>query len=149
MADQHPVFVEVKRSDGSTEKVRVGTATKDGDGFLLKLGELSIGGTPVASGGFKPSGAFSSGGGGGDTSGGVLPNYGRSKGAPIRGASMQDLEFYLNGCKRTLADPSKARFHDKERQLMSQLEAEIARQKGGSGDDDGPPPPGDDDAPPF
>ncbi len=154
MADQHPVFVEVKRPDGSNEKVRVGTATKDGDGFVLNLGELSIGGTPVASGGFKPSGAFSegrsAGGGGGDTSGGVLPNYGRSKGQPVRGASMQDLEFYLNGCKRTLADPGKARFHDKERQLMAQLEAEIARQRGGGGgDDDGPPPPGDDDAPPF
>ncbi|MBL8957122.1 MAG: hypothetical protein JNK82_40490 [Myxococcaceae bacterium] len=141
---EHPVFVEV-----GGQKVKVGTATKDGDGFVLRLGELSIGGTAAPASAFRPSGAFS-GGGGGDMSGGVLPNYGRSKGAPVRGASMQDLEFYLNGCKRTLADPSKARFHDKERQLMAQLEAEIARQRGGGGDDgDGPPPPGDDDAPPF
>jgi hypothetical protein len=148
MAEQLAVFVEVRRGDGSMEKVRVGSATRDGDGFVLKLGELSMGAAPASSG-FKPSGAFASGGGGGDTSGGVLPNYGRSKGMPIRGASMQDLEFYLNGAKRTLSDPGKARFHDKERQLMAQLEAEIARQKagGGGGGDEEPPPPGDDDAP--
>ena len=147
MAEQLAVFVEVRRGDGSTEKVRVGSATRDGDGFVLKLGEMTMSAAPASSG-FRPSGAFSSGGGG-DSSGGVLPNYGRSKGMPIRGASMQDLEFYLNGAKRTLSDPGKARFHDKERQLMAQLEAEIARQRGGGGEGDEPPPPGDDDAPPF
>lgn len=149
MSEQLAVFVEVRRGDGSTEKVRVGSATRDGDGFVLKLGEMTMGAAPAGSG-FKPSGAFSGGGGGGggDSSGGTLPNYGRSKGMPVRGASMQDLEFYLNGCKRTLADPGKARFHDKERQLMSQLEAEIARQqKGGGGGGEEPPPPGDEDAP--
>ena len=106
-----------------------------------------MGAAPASSGARVSSG----GGGGGDLSGGVLPNYGRSKGMPVRGASLQDLEFYLNGCKRTLSDPGKARFHDKERQLMAQLEAEVARQQGagGGGHDDGPPPPGDDDAPPF
>jgi hypothetical protein len=141
MAEQFGVFVEVRG-----EKVRVGTATRDGEGFLLQLGPMtmsSVGSAPARA-------ASAGGGGGGDTSGGVLPNYGRSKGMPVRGASLQDLEFYLNGAKRTLSDPSKARFHDKERQLMAQLEAEIARQGGKTGgDDDGPPPPGDDDAPPF
>ena len=116
MSDQLAVFVEVKRGDGSTERVRVGSATRDGDGFLLKLGEMYMAAAPA-----RAAGASSGGGGGsGDTSGGVLPNYGRSKGMPVRGASMQDLEFYLNGAKRTLSDPGKARFHDKERQLMAQ-----------------------------
>lgn len=84
------------------------------------------------------------------SAGGVtLPNYGRSKGAPVSGASMQDLEFYANGARRSLADPGKAKFHDKERSLLAAIEAEIARQ-GGSvppPPSDEPPPPGDEDAP--
>src|SRR5688572_15857347 len=98
MADQLGVFIEVRRGDGSTEKVRVGSATRDGDGFLLKLGEMTM--SQVAGGAARSAPAS----GGGDTSGGVLPNYGRSKGMPVRGASLQDLEFYLNGAKRTLSD---------------------------------------------
>lgn len=77
----------------------------------------------------------------------LLPNYGRSKGMPVYGASIQDLEFYANGARRTLGDPGKARWHDKERQLLAAIEAEIARQGGGGGDD-GIPPPGDGDVPP-
>jgi hypothetical protein len=146
MADQLSVWVEVKREDGSSEKVRIGSATRDGDGFVLQLGELMLGGTGApAPRAAAPRAAAAGGGGGGG--GDVLPNYGRSKGMPIKGASKQDLEFYLNGCRRTLSDPGKARFHDKERQLMALIEAEIARQGGGSSDDDGPPPPGDEDAP--
>src|SRR5688572_15495502 len=116
MAEQFAVYVDVRG-----EKVKVGSATKEGDGFVLRLGEMTMAAAPAGS--RASSGASAGGGGGGDLSGGVLPNYGRSKGMPVRGASMQDLEFYLNGCKRTLNDPSKARFHDKERQLMAQLEA--------------------------
>jgi hypothetical protein len=145
MADQLSVWVEVKRDDGSSEKVRIGSATRDGDGFVLQLGELMLGGTGAPAARAAAPRAAAAGGGGG--SGEVLPNYGRSKGMPIKGASKQDLEFYLNGCRRTLSDPGKARFHDKERQLMALIEAEIARQGGGSSDDDGPPPPSDEDAP--
>lgn len=57
--------------------------------------------------------------------------YGRSKGQPVSGATMADLEYYASGCRRTLADSSKARFHDKERVLLAAIEAEISRQKGG------------------
>ncbi|MFP2929145.1 hypothetical protein ACLESO_28875, partial [Pyxidicoccus sp. 3LG] len=63
----------------------------------------------------------------------VFPNYGRSKGAPVVGATMQDLEFYANGARRSLNDPSKSRWHDKERQLLAAIEAEMARQQGGGG----------------
>jgi hypothetical protein len=64
----------------------------------------------------------------------VFPPYGRSKGQPIAGASQQDLEFYANGSRRSLNDPSKSRWHDKERLLLAAIEAEIARQGGGGGD---------------
>ncbi len=88
----------------------------------------------------------------------VFPPYGRSKGLPISGASMQDLEFYANGCRRTLSDPGKARWHDKERVLLAAIEGEMSRQGGGGGgggggfggdgpDDSHIPPPSDEDAP--
>jgi hypothetical protein len=133
MADEElPVYIPVTRPDGSTERVRVGTAVRSGDGFLLRLGELVLGNTPA-----RPA------------AGDVFPNYGRSKGQPIAGASEQDLVFYANGCRRTLADPAKARWHDKERVLLATIEAELARQRGETPPllGDGPPPPVDDDIP--
>ena len=63
----------------------------------------------------------------------VFPPYGRSKGAPIAGASIQDLEYYISGSRRSLDDPSKSRWHDKERSLLAAMEAELARQRGGGG----------------
>ncbi|NVJ02577.1 hypothetical protein HV824_31285 [Myxococcus sp. AM009] len=131
MSEQgYPVTVAVRRPDGRVEQVRVGTAVKSGEGFTLTLGEMSIGGTPdAAAPAARRSAPASSGGGGGD--GMVFPNYGRSKGGPIVGASMGDLEFYANGARRSLNDPSKSRWHDKERQLLAAIEAEIARQRGG------------------
>lgn len=68
------------------------------------------------------------------TSGGAsLPNYGRRKGEPIEGCPIADLEYYANGARRSLDDPAKARWHDKERALLAAIEAEIARQRGGGG----------------
>lgn len=153
------MWVSVTRDDGRTEQVRVGSALKTGDGFTIAFDTMTIGSTPM---GAAPRAAASrqqssapsrpaASGGGGD--GMLLPNYGRSKGQPVYGASLQDLEFYANGARRSLADPSKSRWHDKERQLLAALEAEIARQRGeepsssSGGGDDEPPPPGDDDAP--
>ena len=145
-----PVTVQVQRPNGSTEQVRVGTAVRVGDSFRLTLGELAIGTTPDAAPARRP--ASSSGGG----EGMVFPPYGRSRGAPIAGASIQDLEFYIGGSRRSLDDPSKARWHEKERVLLAAMEAELARQKGGGGGGDAPagddfyddgPPPLDDDIP--
>lgn len=146
-----PVTVLVQRPNGSSEHVRVGTAVRVGDSFRLTLGELAIGTTPDSVRRAAP--ASSSGG-----EGMVFPPYGRSRGAPIAGASIQDLEFYIGGSRRSLDDPSKARWHEKERVLLAAMEAELARQKGGGGGggkassdgddfyDDGPPP-NDDDIP--
>ncbi|MEW5854611.1 MAG: hypothetical protein AB2A00_37895 [Myxococcota bacterium] len=129
----HPVFVAVRRGDGTIEQVRVGTAYKDGENFRLELGQLTIGGAEVPATSSRPAAARPAAGGGGG--GMVFPNYGRSKGMPISGASAQDLEFYANGCRRTLADPNKARWHDKERELLAAIEAEMERQgiSGGGG----------------
>jgi hypothetical protein len=140
MSEQgYPVYVAVQRPDGQVEQVRVGTAVRQEDGFTLRMGELFIGGTPEVA----PAPRRSSGGGAaaaaaasaGEVS--TFPNYGRSKGGPIRGATLQDLEYYANGARRSLADPGKARWHDKERALLASIEAEIARQRGGgSGDEE-------------
>ena len=74
--------------------------------------------------------------------GATFPPYGRSKGAPVVGASQGDLVFYRAGCARSLADASKARWHDKERALLAAIEAELARQYADA------PPHTDNDAPP-
>lgn len=153
MAEQSfPVTVLVKRADGSTESVRVGTAVRVDDGFRLTLGELSIGLAADPARARAPRDAAASG-----DQGMVFPPYGRSKGQPIAGASVQDLEFYINGSRRSLDDPAKARWHEKERVLLAALEAELAHQRGGAGRDDSErsseppdydaPPPSDDDIP--
>jgi hypothetical protein len=154
-----PVTVAVQRPDGSIEHVRVGTAVQEADGFRLSFGDLRIGGEAVAR---RPAPARAPAGGAGEQ---FFPNYGRSKGGPIEGASLDDLEFYARGCRRTLDDAAKSRWHDKERALLAAIEAEIARQGGGGGGgerpqargpsawqagpppDDFAPPPSDDDIP--
>lgn len=131
-----PVTIAVRRADGSTEQVRIGTAERSGDGFSVRLGELTIG--AADSGHFqappprrqaaasRPAG----GGGGGDA---VFPNYGRSKNAPVAGATVDDLEYYGSRCRLTLEDQSKSRWHDKERVLLAAIEAELANQGAGGG----------------
>ncbi|RKH13419.1 hypothetical protein D7X74_21830, partial [Corallococcus sp. CA047B] len=133
MSEQYPVTVAVRRPDGQVEQVRVGTAYRNGEGFTLQLGELSMSATPVAAAPAARRAAPAAGAPAGGGDGMTLPNYGRSKGAPVYGASLQDLEFYANGARRSLADPSKSRWHDKERQLLASIEAEIARQRGEGG----------------
>ena len=152
MSEQLPVTVAV-RKEGRVEQVKVGTATRTADGWSLQLGELTIGHSAAPAEAPRARAAAPGASAGGGT-GEVFPNYGRSKGMPIFGASSGDLEFYKNGCMRTLNDPGKERFHAKERQLLAAIDAEIARQGGGgssgggySGGGDEPPPPGDEDAP--
>ena len=130
-----PVTVSVTRADGTVEQVQVGTAVRRGEGFSVRLAEITIGGEggarsatarrpPASAPGEAPT---------------VFPPYGRSRGMPIRGASAQDLEFYATGARRTLADPGKSRFHDKERALLTAIEAEQARQGGGGPPDEAEP----------
>jgi len=133
MSDTLPVFVNVRRADGSVEQVRVGSAFRSGDGFTLQLGEMTIGSQPVApapapravASAAPAYGSAPRSSGGGPTN---FPNYGRGKNGPIAGASSEDLGYYANGARRSLADPSKARWHDKERELLAVIEAEMQRQ---------------------
>ncbi len=142
MIEEFPITVAVERG-GRVEEVRVGSAVRSGDGFVLRFVELRINTGSGAEASARRAAPLAAPPGGGL----LLPNYGRSKGQPIAGASLQDLEYYAAGCRRTLADPGKARFHDKERVLLAAIEAEITRQKGmpplgddGSADEFGPPP---------
>jgi len=130
-----PVTVSVTRADGIVEQVQIGTAVRRGDGFSVRLVELTIGGE----GGARSAPARRAAPAAPGEPPTVFPPYGRSRGMPIRGASAQDLEFYATGARRTLADPGKARFHDKERALLTAIEAEQARQGGGGPPDEGEP----------
>ncbi len=70
-----------------------------------------------------------------------FPNYGRSKGAQIAGASRQDLDYYANGARKSIADPAKERFRANEQALLAAIDAEIARQSGGGSSAPIAPPP--------
>ena len=80
------------------------------------------------------------------SSGVVFPNYGQAKGQPVSGASKKDLAFYKAGAERSLNDPAKAKFHEKERILLDAIERELAMGAPQQGDNE-PPPPTDDDYP--
>jgi hypothetical protein len=109
----------------------------------------------------KATGAIPASSGGGSrapsSGGAVFPNYGTSKGQPVHGASVRDLNYYADGCRRTLGDSNKSRWHEKERILLAAIESEIARQSGGGQgapsfgepppDSFGSPPPDDEDIP--
>lgn len=77
-----------------------------------------------------------------------FPNYGRGKNGPIRDASAEDLDYYANGARKTLADAGKAHFHDRERALLEAIDAEIQRQESTAAADFAPAAaPSDDDIP--
>jgi hypothetical protein len=130
-APEFPVTVAINRPDGTVDHVRVGTAVRVADTFQLSFGELHIG--TVADAPRRPAASASPMPAPPSDGGMVFPPYGRSKGAPISGASIQDLEFYASGCRRTLGDPAKSRWHDKERQLLAAIEAELGGQGAGGG----------------
>lgn len=64
----------------------------------------------------------------GSATGAVFPPFGQSKGEPIHGASEKTLRFYAHASMRTLGDPDKARFHDKERTMLAAYVNELERQ---------------------
>jgi hypothetical protein len=77
-----------------------------------------------------------------------FPKFGKGNGAAIRDAAPAVLEFHIDAARKSLADPSKAKWHAKESALIGALEAELARQRGatkaivnGPPDPAGPPPP--------
>jgi hypothetical protein len=98
---------------------------------LLERIAKAVEGKPAAS---RPSG--------GAPAGAVFPPYGQKKGEPVAGATVRDLRYYAAGCQRSLNDPSKQRWHDKERALLDAIAAELAKHGESIEDGDfGPPPP--------
>lgn len=57
--------------------------------------------------------------------GALFPPYGKAAGKPVFGASKADLEFYLNGAKRSMADPEKAQWREANARLAAAIEAEL------------------------
>jgi hypothetical protein len=106
MATELPVMVEVRRDDGSQEWVRVGTARRDGGVFVLDLSALRI--TP---GRAEPPPAFE-----------AKPR------APV-GGTLEDLEYIAARARKTLADPTRARWHAQEQEILSQVERELERRR--------------------
>lgn len=93
-----------------------GVAVEDDDGEATKdeQHERSEGAAPVSG----PS---------------VFPNFGKAKGGPIAGADPETINVYLEAARRSLADPSKSKWHAKESALIGAYEAELKRQRDASG----------------
>ncbi|MEW5742355.1 MAG: hypothetical protein AB1938_25785 [Myxococcota bacterium] len=106
MATELPVVVEVRRDDGTQELVRVGTARRDGGVFVLDLSALRI--TP---GRAEPKPALD-----------VKPH------TPV-GGTLEDLEYIAQRARKTLADPTRARWHAQEQEILSQVERELERRR--------------------
>lgn len=118
---QHAVFCEF-----NGQRQRIGTATQAEDGsFVVVLGGFLVIGKAEA--GPQPATTRPASGGG---SGAVFPPYGRNKGQPIYGAAMEQLEWYAANAVRSINDPAKSRWRDKETALLAALNAEIVRQGG-------------------
>ncbi len=54
------------------------------------------------------------------------PPYGHGKGKKLSDLDLGQLQFYESGCQRTLADPSKSKFHQKETALLATIRAWIS-----------------------
>lgn len=77
----------------------------------------------------------------------TLPLYGKGKGQPITSADEATLRYYIGGCKRSLADPEKSRFHPKERAMLAALESALVKLS--PAESDYGPPPNEEEPPPF
>lgn len=71
-----------------------------------------------------------SGGGGAKPTmfGGPTFPFGRSKGRPIAGASLADLQWVGERVAQSVADPSRARYREQDEKLLAAINAELERQ---------------------
>jgi hypothetical protein len=107
-----PVLMQVRRPDGSQEFVRVGTARREGSGLVLDLATLRL----------NPNGTVEPGP--------VTPAAAKPAALPPRppvAGTLEDLEYIASRARKTLADPSKARWHAQEREILRQAELELTR----------------------
>lgn len=137
----HPVFCEF-----NGQRQRIGTANQAEDGsFVIVLGGFLVVGA-AETGGQRQAGTRPTSSGGG---GMCFPPYGRNKGQPIAGAQMEQLLWYAGNAVKSINDPAKSRWREKESALLEALNAEIIAQGGqpvelepayggGGGTNDGP-----------
>lgn len=124
---QHAVFCEF-----NGQRQRIGTATQAEDGsFVVVLGGFLVIGTAEA-GTQRQTPSSRPASGGAPASGMTFPPFGRLKGQPIQGADMDNLEWYGRAIQQSVDDPSKARWKDRNQQVLDAINAEIIRQGGGS-----------------
>jgi hypothetical protein len=119
------VTVKVRREDGRIEHVRVGTAYRSGSSFRVRFAEMSIGDTGAVQG--APAEAEPE----------HLEVQPQSWSGPAalpttsaQPSSIRRLEYFAERARKNLANPAKARWHDDERALLEEIEAELARQRG-------------------
>lgn len=110
MATELPVVVAVERPDGTQEWVRVGTARRSGGQFLLDLGLLRVNPAEPPARSPAPS----------------SPPPRPAAPAAV-GGTAEDLAYIAERARKTLADPAKARWHAQEREILAQVERELAR----------------------
>ncbi len=118
MATDLPVVVEVAKPDGSQELVRVGTARRDGAYFVLDLSALRI--SPLE----EPARAAQP-----QPHGSPTPPPQPPPQPPSIGGTTEDLEYIAARARRTLADPSKARWHEQEKMILAEVERELERHR--------------------
>src|SRR5262245_43650704 len=105
MVSDLQVMIEVQRPDGSQELLRVGTARRSGEFLVLDLMSLRLQAeTPSQPAAPRPA----------------------LKAAPALG-SVEELEYIAARARKTLADPSKAKWHREEKDLLGRVERELDR----------------------
>ena len=119
------VTVKVRREDGRVEQVRVGTAYRSGNSFRVRFAEMTIGDT----------GAVQSVAAAPETEQLTVKPMTVSPPAALaiasgEPASIRRLEYIAERARKNLANPAKARWHEDERALLQETEAELARQRG-------------------
>lgn len=112
-----PITLALTRKDGSIKRVRLGVALSGDDGLTLQVAEAGLERLREA----------------------LLERPAPEAAAPAMAAagdsaSIQELEVYAARARRTLADPSKARWHERERAVLAAIEEELARRRAAAGD---------------
>jgi hypothetical protein len=120
-----PVVVDVLKPDGSSERVRIGTARRDGAVFVLELAALNLarGLTPprippvlFPSSSTVPPRAPAT------TTSATPPPF-----LPTTVSTLEELEGIAARARKTLADATKVRWHRQEAELLSRVEEELSR----------------------
>jgi hypothetical protein len=116
------VTVKVRRENGRVENVQVGTAYRVGKGYRIQFGDLSIGDAGVARGLSAETDRV-------ELEKQPLNEPASAPNAHASSSTIRGLEFCAERARKNLANPAKARWHDDERALLEEIEAELARQK--------------------